>query len=185
MKTAGNGPIVPALSFQYPGPPNGPKGIQATFQLQISLKNIGHSVATADVDFDLFLANWNSTGFADAIVAEQKRFCDSFLTENRHVPTLRAVMFPDDPYEWSGAAASMVHPENINRSPETGITGFIIPVVVVCVNYRSSGLSKTYQTRALYEVFRSDNRSRFFEVERGVPANEIFMIRDLFGDYAY
>ena len=86
VRTRGNNRIVPALSFQYPGPPNGPKGTQATFQLQIFLKNIGHSVTTVDVDFDLFLANWDSGKFANEILAEEKKLCDSFLVENRHVP---------------------------------------------------------------------------------------------------
>jgi hypothetical protein len=184
VKTRGNNPIVPALSFQYPGPPNA-KGTQATFQLQIFLKNIGHSVTTVDVDFDLFLAHSDSNRFSDEIIGEESKFCDSFLSQNRHVPTLRAVIFPDDPYEWNGAAASIVGAQNINYFPDTGKTGFIVPVVVICTNYHLWGSEKTYQTRALYEVFRSDNRTRFFEVGRGMPAEHIFMQKDPFGDYAY
>ena len=35
-----------------------------------------------------------------------------------------------------------------------------------------------YQTSALYEVFRKDDRTRFFEVGKGVPASEILLIRN-------
>jgi hypothetical protein len=51
VQTRGNGPIIPALSFQRGA---GMPFQQATFQLKISLKNIGHSVAEIAPRFHLF-----------------------------------------------------------------------------------------------------------------------------------
>jgi hypothetical protein len=63
VQTRGEGPEIPALSFQ--SSPNWPTGLsQATFQLQISVKNIGQSPARFVVRFELFLPIWKN-GYPD------------------------------------------------------------------------------------------------------------------------
>jgi hypothetical protein len=180
VQTRGNGPIVPALSFQKGA---GMPFQQATFQLKISLKNIGHSVAEIAPRFHLFFPLWKD--FDTAVTAEEKRFCQS--DAGRALPDYypSAILFPDEPYDWYGAGAQLVDDNNINRFTETGETKFVIPVVIVCANYRLKSLSSTYQTGAVYEVFRKDNRTRFFEAGVGVPADSIFLIRNQLKDFAY
>lgn len=184
VQTTGDSPIVPALSFQRS--PNWPPGMQqATFQLDIAYKNIGHSVARVTADFELLLPLWKN-GYSDVILADEKKFCDSSARVSS-TPTLSVINFPgDESYHWSGAGAAIVNAEHTNyfsdRSPGVG---YILPVVAVCVSYQFAGSPKVYQTRALYEVFRKDDRTRFFEAGVGVPAHKIFLIRNSSGDAAY
>jgi hypothetical protein len=185
VQTRGNSQLVPALSFQHS--PNWPQGTQqATFQLDIAYKNIGRSVARVTVDFQLFLPLWKN-GYSDVILADEKQFCDS-VTRINPTPSLQVINFPgDEPYHWSGAGAAIVNTEDTNYfsdRPPAGV-GYILPVVAVCVNYQFGNSPKIYQTRALYEVFRKDNRTRLLEVGRGVPARKIFLIRNPSGDAAY
>ncbi len=184
VQTRSNNPIIPALSFQKP--PQWPSGTQqATFQLDISYKNVGRSVAKVSVDFKLFLPLWKD-GYSNVILATEKSFCDSVSRINPD-PNLQVINFPgDDPYHWYGGGAAIVNAETTNYFSDIrpGV-GHILPVVAVCVNYQFGESPKVYQTRALFEVFRKDNRTRFFEIGRGVPAHDIFLQRNASGDAAY
>jgi hypothetical protein len=96
VQTRSNSKIIPALSFQ--ASPNWPAGTQqTTFQLDIAYKNIGRSVATVTVDFQLFLPLWKD-GYSDVILADEKKFCDSVARINP-TPGLSVINFPgDEPY---------------------------------------------------------------------------------------
>jgi hypothetical protein len=184
VQTRGNSQIVPALSFQ--SSPNWPSGTQqATFQLDITYKNIGHSVARVTADFQLFLPFWKN-GYSDVILADEKKFCDSVARVNP-IPTLNVVNFPgDEPYHWTGSGAAIVNAESTNYFSDISPgVGHILPVVAVCISYQFSDSPKVYQTRALYEVFRKDNRTRFFQVGVGMSARQVFLIRNPSGDAAY
>jgi hypothetical protein len=183
-QTRGNSEIVPALSFQRS--PNWPRGIQqTTFQLDISYKNIGRSVARVTVDFQLFLPLWKN-GYSDVILADERKFCDSIARINP-APTLSVINFPgDETYHWYGGGAATVKDETTNYFSDRKLgVGYIVPVVAVCVSYQFGDSPKVYQTRALFEVFRKDDRTRFFEAGIGVPARHIFMLRNQSGDAAY
>jgi hypothetical protein len=85
-----------------------------------------------------------------------------------------------------GSGSAIVNAETTNYfSDRTPAVGYVLAVVAVCVNYQFGDSPKVYQTRALYEVFRKDDRSRFFDVGVGVPARKIFLIRNPSGDAAY
>jgi hypothetical protein len=182
VKTRGESQIVPALSFQRSS--SWPKGTQqATFQVDITYKNIGRSVARVTADFELFLPLWKD-GYSNVILADEKKFCDSVTMVD---PAQSVVIFPDDaPAHWYGAGAAIVNSDTTTYFSDIkpGI-GFVLPVMVICINYQLVGSPKVYQTRALYEVFRKDNRTRFFEAGIGVPAHKIFLIRNPYGDAAY
>src|SRR5437879_7498127 len=75
VKTHGNNPVIPALSFQNIRPFDGVSQ-QTTFQLIVSLKNVAHSMAHVDVDFELFFPIWSDT-YWNTISTEQKRYCDA------------------------------------------------------------------------------------------------------------
>ena len=182
VTTRGNNPIVPALSFQHP--PTWPKDQQqVTFQVDVSYRNVGRSVARVTVEFWLYLELWKN-GYDDAIRKDGKEFCDSHNTVNRN---LSVVAYPnEEPLHWAGAGANLVKPDNTNyfTDVDPGV-GFIVPSVAVCINYQFGDSPKVYQTRALYEIFRKDNRTRFFEVGKQRPEKEIFLIRYPYLDGAY
>ncbi len=137
-----------------------------------------------DVSYDLFLASWSSTEFSTQMLQEEKRFCD-LIANNKPSPATRFILFPDEAFDRYGAAAAIVRPDSINQVKGMNTAGVIVPVVIVCANYQLTGSTKIYQTRTLYEVFRSDNRTRFFDVGHGIPASQIFMQRDNNADDAY
>jgi hypothetical protein len=178
VQTRGNDPVVPALSFQ-----NSVGYQQATFQLKVSVKNIGHSVAEIAVRYDLFLPLWEN--FDTSVTNKEKSFCDSEMGSARAGYYPSRILFPDETFDWYGAAAQIVSESNVNRSPTSGDAKWIIPVVIVCANYRLKSLPSNYQSRAVYEVFRKDNRTRFFEPGVGMPADKIFLLRNDLKDFAY
>lgn len=185
VKTRGEGPLIPALSFQRS--PTWPVGqSQATLQLQISLKNVGHSPARLSVDFELFLPLWEN-GYSGVIYREKRRFCREFAKRELEVdPSLQIILFPDESHDWYGAGATMVNNKVVNYfSDDRGTVPYILPVVAVCTNYQLGDSPTIYQTSALYEVFRKNDRTRFFEVGKGIPASEIFLIRNEASDDAY
>jgi hypothetical protein len=175
VQTRGNGPVIPALSFQ-----NAIGHQQATFQLKVSIKNIGHSVAEVTVRPDLYFPLWD--GFGKSVPDEQKRFCDSDLGKARSGWYPSTILFPDESFDWYGAGAHFIDSSNTTHIENAA---YVLPVVVVCVDYRLKSLPNAYQSSAVYEVFRKDNRTRFFEPGVGVPADRIFLIRDSMNDYAY
>ncbi len=96
------------------------------------------------------------------------------------------MLFPEEPYDWYGGAAGLVDAKSVNYlSNAPGTTKYILLAVAVCANYQFGDSPAVYQTSALYEVFRKNDRSRFFEVNRGVPASGIFLIRNEASDDAY
>src|ERR1700733_914132 len=99
LQTHGESTIIPALSFQ--SDPSWPTGIsQVTFQLKISIKNIGHSPARLTVKFELFLPTWKD-GYSDTIYEEKKKFCKAAASDGRPVdPALQRILFPEEPYDW-------------------------------------------------------------------------------------
>jgi hypothetical protein len=183
VKTTGDNPIIPALSFQQIGPYKDVSQ-QATFQLIISLKNIGHSVADVAASFELFFPVWDSSGYSNVVSSEQKRFCDSPAGK---VPQFypKFVVFPDESFDWHGAAAGLIHSGVTNHLPGQGDTGYILPVMIVCVNYRLRPLNNSYQTRTIYEAVHAEDRSRFFKIGEGVPAKRILLMRNEMADDAY
>jgi hypothetical protein len=187
LKTLGNGPVIPALSFLGYGYPPFPNArLQAVwFQTRIEVKNIGHSVAHTTVDSELFLPQWGDK-YADVLAAEEKRFCDKSATSNQINTTFRLV-FPDEPLEWGGAVSHAITPQVINKVGPTGEAsskGFILPIVIVCVDYQLGSLPKTYQTRAVFDVLHLDGK-RSFEIPIQVPANQIRIQREELLDDAY
>jgi hypothetical protein len=71
VQTIGNTPAIPALSFQQ-----SIRHQQATFQLVVSVKNIGHSVADLAVRYELFFPLWKT--FGTVVPVEEKRFCGGY-----------------------------------------------------------------------------------------------------------
>jgi hypothetical protein len=183
VKTRGNNPVVPALSFTGFGHGPFPKGNQqVNFQIDVSLKNVGHSVADLAVDHELFLPLWDM--YFNMIMAEEEKFCGQSWHAKSESPA-KAELFPDESFDWYGASGAFPAQDHINHFDKGNPAGYVIPTEVVCVNYRLSGSDKVYQTRALYEVFRRDNRTRFFDTGIDVKARDIFLIREQFGDSAY
>jgi hypothetical protein len=149
VKTEGNDDFIPALSFHgfghgpFPNTPNR----AVTLQVQISLKNVGHSVAEISVEPRLYLPLWgNGDRFFEKVLAEQKKAC-----ERSSMPKqigLGEIVFPDDPYEWNAAVSYPVTIGTIDylrglnsansfpRIIKTNPNGYVIPAVIVCVNYR-------------------------------------------------
>jgi hypothetical protein len=163
VKTLGNNPLIPAFSFQGFGHGVFPQGTkQATFQLRISMKNIGHSPAFVGADFELFFPAWKDT-FEDLIVTEEKRFCDTSAKREVNYPLSR-ILFPGEPLEWSGAAVQLVGPminsNTINHSPDDPAGDYVLPVV--CANYNFRASPQKYQTRTLYVVVHKATGNRFF-----------------------
>ncbi len=183
VKTQGDNQIIPALSFQKVGPYKD-VGQQATFQLVLSLKNIGHSVADVAASYELFFPIWDGNGYWNVISSEQKRFCDSPAGK---VPQFypKFVVFPDELFDWHGAAAGLINPSVTNHLRDQGETGYILPVIIVCVNYRLRTLENSYQTRTIYEAFHVEDRTRFFRIGEGIPAKKILLIRNEMADDAY
>ena len=182
VQTRGEGTVIPALSFQTSPAWSGAS--QATFQLQISLRNIGHSPARLTVNFELFLPLWEN-GYSDVIYREKRRFCSKFAKNGLSVdPSLQVILFPEEVHEWNGGGAAIVNSNVINYFSDRGYVPYVLPVVAVCTNYQFGDSPAIYQTSALYEVFRKDDRTRFFEVGKGVPASEIFLIRNEASDDA-
>lgn len=178
MGTLGNGDLIPALSFNGYG--HGPfpnAGHTVTFQTRLTLKNVGHSVADVAIDQELFLPLWDK--YLDSILAEQKRYCDQSADHAAELERLpKNIVFPDDPpSEWGAAPAAAVTPEHVDHFGGSA-NGYILPTVIVCANYRISGSRKLYQTRAIFEVFRRDNRTRFFDVGVNVKARGIDILRE-------
>lgn len=98
LQTRGNNPIVPALSFQHPS--TWPKDKQqVTFQIDVSYRNVGRSVARVTVAFELFLELWKD-GYDDAIRKDGEEFCDSHNAVDRK---LSVIAYPgDEPLHWYG-----------------------------------------------------------------------------------
>ena len=184
VQTRGEGTVIPALSFQTN--PVWPAGTsQTTFQLQISLKNVGHSPARLTVDFELFLPLWKN-GYSDVIYQEKRRFCNAAAKKGLKVdPSLQIILFLEESHNWDGGGAALVDSKVINYFSDHGTVPYILPVVAVCTNYQFGDSPTIYQTSALYEVFRKDDRTRFFEVGKGIPASQIFLIRNEASDDAY
>jgi hypothetical protein len=184
VQTRGEGPEIPALSFQRG--PTWPIGeYQATLQLKISVKNIGHSPARLTVDFKLFFPLWEN-GYSDVIYREKKGFCGEVAKKELKVdPTLQIILFPEETHDWYGGGAALVDSKVVNHFSDRGMVPYILPVVAVCTNYQFGDSPAIYQTSALYEIFRKDDRTRFFEVSKEVPGSQIFLIRNEASDSAY
>lgn len=100
-------------------------------------------------------------------------------------PTLQRILFPEESYDWGGAAAAIFNSKVTNYSADRGHVPFILPVVAVCANYQFGDSPTIDQTGTLCEVFRKDDRTRFFEVGNGVPASGIFLVHNEASDSAY
>jgi hypothetical protein len=147
VESRGNSPFIPAFSFQGfgHGPfPNATK--QATLQLKISLKNIGHSLAFVSADFELFFPAWKQESFEDIILAEENRFCDASAQK---VPSkyLSRIVFPEEPLDWYGAGVQAVGPimfasNTINHAPDDSSGDYVLPMVIACANYTFPASSK-------------------------------------------
>jgi len=188
VKTRGNNPFIPAFSFQGFGHGPFPTGTkQATFQIEISMKNIGHSMAFVGADFELFFPEWKDT-FEDLIVKEEKRFCDHSAQGKVNYP-LSKILFPGEPLGWNGAATQLVgpavSPNTINRGLNDPTGDYVLPVVIICANYNFGASSQKYQTRAMYIVVHKATGDRFFRVGQDAPERELRMIRDELADDAY
>lgn len=202
LQPRGDQPIVGGLSFQKIGPfKNDPDvRVQATIQIKLSFKNIGHSVADVTPNIEFFMPQFSASEYWNRVSAEEHRFCGS--PDMSAVTEQKIVIFPDEPqpFDWYGGISTPIRRENINHLPEgTGIA----PVMIVCVSYRHKGLPSIYQTRAVYEISRlGSETSRFFDIgecnltpfhnsapltwcEGGVPAKLLRFARDYNGDDAY
>jgi hypothetical protein len=163
-------------------------GKTANIQLEISTKNIGHSVAELSVDFELFLPLWEnqgptghgySTGYANVVAAEKRRFCEE--SSKKEFP-VKFMVFPEEPHIWYSGAQAIITPTVINH---IGNADVVLPVVIVCANYRYPGSKDIFQTSALFEAFRNDNRLRFFTVGENMPANQFWLERNRTEDDAH
>jgi hypothetical protein len=161
--------------------PNGRK--QINIPMDVSFTNIGHSVAEVYVDYELFLPLWESQGptshgysigYAGIVAQEKTRYCN-FSSKNKEFP-VRFVIFPNEPFTWSGGISQPILPDRINHIEQS--RNVVLPVVIVCVNYRIPGSPKIYQTSALYEAFRTEDRSRFFPEGKDVPSDKFFLVRN-------
>jgi len=168
------------LSFQHPGKHH--EGTQATLQLEISMKNVGHSVATdTTADFELYAPLWKN-GYALDIIQEERRFCEESLTKKAVTLTPKVILFPDESYTWAGGAVTRITPENINQ---IGGQPAVLAVLIGCVNYNLASNPKMInQSGFVYEVIHTKDRSRFFEVNRDVPGKNLKFLRNQQGDFA-
>jgi hypothetical protein len=190
VKTIGNNPLGgSALSYQGfgHGPfPNGQQ--QATFQLIVSMTNVGHSLAFVSADYELFFPAWRQDKFEEIIIAEEKRYCDASEKLNiKNYPT--SVAFPNDPIEWHGGANQLIRPlvgtNTVNHAPDDPAGDYVLPTIIVCANYKFRGSNKNFQTRTLYIVVHQQTGVRFFKVGEDVLERDLRMIRDESADDAF
>ncbi len=188
LKTLGNDSFIPALSFQGFGHGPFPQGNKlVTFQIEVSMKNIGHSRALVSTDFEMFLPPWKDN-FEDIILAEEKRFCDASAKKEVDKYLVRLV-FPDEPLKWGGATVKPVSPmifsDTLARNPQDPSGNYILPIVVVCSNYRFQKSTTEYQTRAMFVISHEPTGIRFFSIGEDVPERGIRISRDEMADDAY
>jgi hypothetical protein len=159
-----NVPVIGGLSFQKALPNSLGIEANATIQVKMSFKNIGHSVADVSTNLELFMPQFSSTEYWNRVSAEEKRFCES--PDMSAVTSQKLTVFPDEPqsFDWYGGITAPIHPQSINRFPD-GSSG-IVPTLIVWVSYRQKGLPSLYQTRAVYEVSHPGEYSRFFSIGR-------------------
>jgi hypothetical protein len=65
-----------------------------------------------------------------------------------------------------------------------GEVKYVAPAIVGCIDYQFSSSRRHPQTRFLYEVVRSDDRSRIFVLGQDVKESGINLLRDPQYDYA-
>jgi hypothetical protein len=188
------------LSFLKAGPYKDAPDVQVqvNLNLKISFKNIGHSVADVAPKPELVIPKFSTSGYWDAISAEERKFCGSPDTQAVTFPKI--TLFPDEPepFEWNGTVSNLIRADNMNDSPiGVGVT----PALIVCISYRQKGLPNLYQTRAVYEITRHQGGNRFFNpgpcnikpvpnfpmtfCDGGVIASLLKFDRDTMGDDAY
>jgi len=199
VKPRGDLPIG-GLSFQKIGPFKDTPDIrvQASIQIELSFKNIGHSVADVTPNVELFMPQFSASEYWNRVSAAEQNFCAS--PGMSAVTAQKVTVFPDDPqpFAWYGGISTPIRPENTNHLPEGSA---ITPALIVCVSYRHKGLPSLYQTRAVFEISHLDTHSRFFDIgkcdlhpfsnspmtfcEGGVPAKLLKFDRNNMGDDAY
>jgi hypothetical protein len=198
VKPRGNTTPIGGLSFQKIGPYKSEPDIrvQANIQVEVTFRNIGHSVADVSPDAELFMPQFSPSEYWNRINAEEQHFCGS-----REMKQPQQTVFPNEnqPSIWDSGLSSPIRPENISHVPDgTGIT----PALIVCVSYRHKGLPSLYQTRAVYDISRLGSGTRIFEpgkcdlqivagnpnfifCEGEVPAELLKFDRNTMGDDAY
>jgi hypothetical protein len=142
VQSRGENAFIPALSFQAYG--HGPfpsSHKQITLQLDIPIKNIGHSVAEITMDFELFLAIWKDD-YADEITAGEKTFCDKHQDRKEFYPN--ALLFPDESFDWSDGGTSLILDARINQ-PSVNENSSCSGGHHLC-RLSSSRIAKIYQT---------------------------------------
>jgi hypothetical protein len=142
------------------------------------LKNVGKTTAIhVHVRAELVIHKW-ANGWSD-LDLEQKAACA--VAQNAG-GSYNATLFPDDPFNaFTTPDGVFLSQDNISVAGETK---YVAPAIVGCVDYQFSSSRKHHQTRFVYRVIRSDNRSRFFIVGQDVPESGILLIRDPQYDYA-
>jgi hypothetical protein len=65
-----------------------------------------------------------------------------------------------------------------------GEVKYIAPAIVGYIDYMFSSSQKHHETRFVYEMIRSDDRSRIFTLGQDVDETGITLIRDARYDYA-
>ncbi len=177
-KPWGDGPVIPALNFKQS--PIGAATIAASLHFLLGMKNVGHSVAEVALRSELYIPAWQD--FGQALPEEKKRFCSSpYGSAKEWYPSV--MLFPDEPpYQWGQEAGHVVESSSGIRIDNQQVVALAL---IVCVNYRIRPTPKKYQTSAVYDVIRKGGGPRFFQLNIGTPADQLWLERNTTYDDAY
>ncbi len=153
---------------------------QAFFNYEVHIHNVGHSPAlNVQVFPELYIAPYTHDGSSESLAAEEKRYCDS-VTERQSGGTIVLPQEPGTIYEGVGKP---IYPESMTYPPDHPGTGFIVPVLIGCVDYQFQARPRHYQTRFVYELFHAHG-TLFFVPGEGVSAQNLRLVRVEADDYA-
>lgn len=171
----GVGPIK-TLMFHWPltgatVPPN--------LQINVSMLNIGHSVAQElEVNPEFFFGRFQSDKWYDIVTREQERFCKSIID---NAPTGAArIAFPSDPIGQPMGIVGIVHDADTMHVPGNP-NSYAAASIIICINYRGDG-GVHYQAQARSSLYE-DNQA-LINIGLDADVSRLRLIREPNGDHA-
>lgn len=182
----GNGPEIPALSFQDINVTSPQVIKQQTYlNFEVHGRNVGHSTAlSVKVIPELYLAQWKD-GYSGKVKEEEARFCAQRERENENWSSAAQAVFQGDPFDFYGGNSGAISTDAMNFFSDIPGGPYILPVLIGCVDYQFQSSPVHHHVRFVYEIFHaSDPRTRFFLAGQGVKADDLNFIRNPDDDYA-
>jgi hypothetical protein len=171
----------PRIDFTGPGMPDKfdipNEKIEVFLNGKTLIKNVGRTTAIhVRIFAKLVVKRWES-GWID-FPQEQILAC----SEVKDIAGYETTLFPEDPSD-EGTFVKGVYLSQDNISM-AGEVKYIAPAIVGYIDYMFSSSQKHHETRFVYEMIRSDDRSRIFTLGQDVDETGITLIRDARYDYA-